>query len=66
MPNPDGTRTKDEIRTSIRSLMLGYIMDGVDPDEALTKASADVKRDIETEWAGKTAEVLHWLGVKSN
>ena len=66
MPNPNGTRTKAEIRADIIERMAAHVAAGVNIDEALTKASAEVKQDIETVWAGKTAEVLRFLGIKSN
>jgi hypothetical protein len=56
-----GMRTKDEVRADILQRMSRYVGDGLDPDEAMTKASADVRNVIATEWAGKTAEVLRFL-----
>jgi archaellum biogenesis protein FlaJ (TadC family) len=59
-----GMRTKDEIRADILQRMSRYVAAGVDPDDAMTKASADVRNDIETEWAGKTDAVLSFLKGK--
>jgi len=64
MPNPDGTRTRNEHRTELIRRMLDHIYNGVDPDEALARASAEYKEQIQREWAHKEAEVMKFLGIK--
>ena len=61
MPNPNGTRTRDEHRREIMGRVLGHVMDGVDPDEALTRAAAEHKQHIEREADEKVALVTRWL-----
>lgn len=66
MPNPNGTLTRDEIRRSITTKTALYMADGINPDNAMDLAVADHKREAEARWAAKEAEVLNWLGVRSN
>lgn len=61
MPNPDGTRTKDEHRQAILSLMRENVRAGMSPDDALTKASADWQERLRVEGERKIALVERWL-----
>lgn len=66
MPNPDGTRTRDEHRRELLGRMMEHISNGVDPDEALTRAAAEHKEQIQREGAQKISDVMKFLGIKSN
>jgi hypothetical protein len=46
--------------------MMVHIHNGVDPDEALTRAAAEHKEVIEREGAEKIAGVMKFLGIKSH
>lgn len=65
MPGPDGRHTRDELRAKIISKATFYMLDdGLPLDEAMDRACADLKREIQTEWAAKSAELLRALGIK--
>jgi hypothetical protein len=64
MPNHDGTRTRDEHRAAIVERMNAYIAKGIDPDESLTKASADWQAYLKHEGDEKIAECRRMLGIK--
>lgn len=64
MPNPNGTRTRDEHRQAILGRVLGHVMNGKHPDEALTLASAEHKQQIEREADAKVEQVKNWLAGK--
>lgn len=64
MPNPDGTRTRNEIRSELIRRTMDYIYNGVDPGEALQRASAEYQEEIRREWAQKEAEMMKFLGMK--
>lgn len=66
MPNPDGTRTRDEHRRELVHRMMEHVNNGVDPDEALTRAAAEHKEQIQREGAQKIADVMRFLGVKNH
>jgi hypothetical protein len=66
MPNPDGTRTRNEHRRELIHRMMTHIHNGVDPDEALTRAATEHREIIEREGAEKIAEVMKFLGIKSH
>lgn len=66
MPNPDGTRTRNEIRRQLISRMMNHIHNGIDPDEALTRAASEHQEQIQREGAEKVATVIKYLGIKSH
>lgn len=66
MPNPDGTRTRNEHRSELIRRMMDHVHNGIDPDEALTRAAAEHKEQIQREGAEKMAGVMKFLGIKSH
>jgi len=64
VPNPDGTRTRDEIRRALIRRVYDYVFGGMDPDEALIRASLEVEHEIKIEWANKTHQIYRALGIK--
>jgi len=58
---PDGTRTRDEHRAEIVRRTNDYVGQGLTPDEALTKASADWQQFLKQEGDEKVAAVKRFL-----
>jgi hypothetical protein len=66
LTNPDGSRTRDEHRAAIVERMNAYIAEGMKPDDALTKASADWQTVLKREGEEKIAEAKRLLGVEQS
>ena len=66
MPNPDGTRTKDEHRRELIRRMMDKVHAGMDYEEALVKAGEEYREAIQQEGAEKIAGVMKFLGVKTH
>jgi len=66
VPNPDGTRTRNEIRSALIKRWMEKWESGMDKHDALTEASLEMRNEIQTEGAVKMAEVLRALGIKEH
>lgn len=63
MPNPDGTRTRNEHRRELIHRMMDHVNNGVDPHEAFTRAAAEYQEKIQREGAEKMTAVRRYLGL---
>jgi len=61
MPNPDGTRTRDEHRAAIVYLYLKYEEAGMSKEEAMIAAGKEWHDILRREGDEKIAQVTAWL-----
>jgi hypothetical protein len=66
MPNPDGTRTRDEHWAEIAIRADRYQAEGLSVEDAIERAGEDHRAAIQAEGDRKIAEVMKFLGVKSH
>lgn len=64
MPNPNGTRTRDEHRQAILALAEKHVEQGKSPDDAITAAGAEWRERLRAEGDEKIAGVLKFLGQR--